>query len=94
MHNSVVLVGRLKHYFKEGNSFKFMVSIHSEDGDFILPVYVNFILKDEAFDLFEDDMLIGIKGELTLDKNNNIQILASKLTVTTTKKDGENNESK
>lgn len=92
MHNSVVLVGRLKHFFVEDTSFKLMVSIHSDDGDFILPVYANFIPKAEAVDLLEEDMLIGIKGELILDKNNNIQILASKFTITTKKRDGENNE--
>ena len=95
MVNSLVFMGRIENFCEEKNGIKLLISHHTEDGTFVAPVYTNFKPKKEVLDILEEDMLIAIKGHISLDKKNQVIIVADKISMLTSKKvEGENNESK
>ena len=95
MNNLFFLIGRLNNYTIENNGLKLMVYYRGEDGDFYLPVYVNFLPKNEVINALEEDMVLGLKGHMSLDENNHIILIAEKISFLTSKKErGENNENK
>ena len=95
MVNSIVFMGRIENFCEEKNGIKLLISHRAEEGTFVVPVYMNFKPKKEIIDILEEDMLIAVKGHISLDKKNQVIIVADKISMLTSKKvEGENNESK
>ena len=95
MSNLFYLIGRLNNYTVHDDNIELMIYYSGDDGDFTIPVSTNFLPKKELIDMLEEDMLIAIKGHITLGENNQLTVIAEKLSFLTTKKEsGDNNESK
>ena len=95
MSNLFYLIGRLNNYSVHNDSMELMIYYRDDNGDFTIPVYTNFLPKKELIDMLEEDMLIAIKGHLSLDENNHIIVIADKLSFLASKNEsGGNDESK
>ena len=86
MHNMVYLIGKVQ-FFKqtEDNKVCIIIKLSNRDGDFSTPIYTSFDSNNSFIDLIEEDALIGIKGFLSLDENNNLIVIADKLTFLSSK---------
>lgn len=90
MINQCVLTGRLNNFYISDDSLVLMLIHSNNDGDMVMPVYTNFKPEQVLIDYLKEDLLIGIKGYVTLDKNSCVTIMAEKLTFIPHKeKDGE-----
>ena len=88
-HNFVVLLGRLHSLKKTNdNKYRLLVKSNSEFGDFVIPVYTSFDFNDSLSSQLEEGTLLGIKGFISLDDDNNPIIVANKLTFLSSKKKG------
>ena len=67
------------------DSIVLTISHSHKDGDFVIPVHTTFKPNDEIISCLSEDMFIGIKGYVTLDREANIMIVAEKITIASKK---------
>ena len=87
MINTVCLIGRLQSFKKtDDNKCCLIIKISNKDGDFSTPIYTSFDYNDSFINQLEEDILIAIKGSISLDIDANIIIIANKLSFLSNKK--------
>lgn len=101
MLNQVVLVGRIKNEFEvqmteKGKQLTLVLEVNRSyknlDGEYdtdYIPVKILRTMIDSVVENCTKGCLIGVKGRLTKLKNDDLEILAEKVTFLTSKKGGE-----
>ena len=59
MNNLFFIIGRLNNYTIENNTIKLMVYYRGDDGDFTIPVYMNFLPKNNVIELLEEEAALS-----------------------------------
>ena len=87
MHDMVYLIGRVQSFkVTDDSKVCIFIKISNRDGDFTTPIYTSFDSNNSFFDLIGEGTLIGMKGFLSLDQNNNLIVVADKLSFLSSKK--------
>lgn len=79
--NNVVLVGKYKCIDKIKDECSIVyILINDEEGEIIIPIYINNLIAEQIKDKCNTESLIGVKGRIYI-KSNKICIIAVKISL-------------